>query len=147
MRLAFTAAYMSGAGGADDFVIPEEGLSFIDDAVSQVMDSADAILNRANEGADMAPTAQRLVSTVMRSYWMAFLSHGEDNEMLQWFYGATEHCSHCVTLAGQVHTRAAWREFMNSSGLFPRSANLECTGLHCQCGLQPTSLEESGNFV
>lgn len=148
MSAAFDNAYLSGAGGDISVSdIPSEGISLLAEMNDGVAGSAETIVSRYNNGTDMEATAIKLTSTVMRVYWFAYLRHGEDSQLLEWFYGATEHCIHCETLAGQVHTRAQWREFMDSSGIFPRSANLECTGLFCQCGLQPTTAPENGGFV
>ena len=149
MELAFVSAYMAGANGfvETESDIPSHGRNFINDEVDLMASSADKIAKRASNGNDMKATALKLTSTIMRVYWFAALHHGIEDEKLVWFYGATEHCSHCQTLSGQVHTRSDWQDFFNTSGLFPRSANLECSGLYCQCGLYPTDEPEKGNFV
>jgi hypothetical protein len=88
----------------------------------------------------MTPTIDRVIAAVRRTFWWGFLQAGENEEYLRWEYGETEHCSDCLRLHGQVHTRAEWRE----SGWRPQGLNLFCTGRHCQCELVPAGFEGPG---
>lgn len=59
---------------------------------------------------------------------------GED-EKLEWVMGPTkEHCSDCLRANGKVYRASVWA----STGLQPRSRDLECRGYKCLCELVPT---------
>lgn len=148
MSNSFIDAYLAGSNLESESEIPADGRDFLRAAQDQMENSAETIRQRAEQGGPMDPTARRLTGTIMAVFWFAFLRHGDADEMLEWQYGATEHCADCQALNGQVHSRESWHEFMVSSSKFPRSVALECYGINCQCSLTPVEdQEERGNFV
>jgi hypothetical protein len=54
---------------------------------------------------------------------------------LEWVYGPTEHCADCLRLNGRVYRASIWIK----NNLLPKSWQLECHGIHCQCELKPTT--------
>lgn len=54
---------------------------------------------------------------------------------LEWQYGDTVHCYDCLRLNGRVYRASIWVKY----GLLPKSWNLECHGIHCQCKLVSTN--------
>lgn len=60
----------------------------------------------------------------------------------RWQVGATEHCTDCQRLSGQVHSASAWL----SSGWIPRGGNLSCHGFRCQCLLVDATGPSNGGF-
>lgn len=67
------------------------------------------------------------------------------DELLEWVYGATQHCEDCSRLNGQVHRQSEWR----NSGWRPQGNNLACNGFHCQCRYKPVpaGTPTSGTFA
>ena len=76
--------------------------------------------------------------------WQMGLLMGRDNEMLEWFLGATEkHCATCGNAAGQIHRAKEWER----SGIVPRADVLECHGFRCDCDLRPSQEKARGNLT
>jgi len=51
----------------------------------------------------------------------------------RWQYGDTRHCSSCLDLNGRVYRGKVWANYIQ-----PRSSQLACFGIHCQCQLIET---------
>jgi len=60
----------------------------------------------------------------------------------KWTFGATEHCSDCNRLDGQIHRASAWR----SSGWRPQGRSLECKGYNCKCLMVRSAGPSRGSF-
>ena len=56
--------------------------------------------------------------------------------LFTWVLGATEdHCSDCLSYAGQSRTGADWQKIYAQTGHRPQSPSLECGGWQCDCDL------------
>lgn len=64
------------------------------------------------------------------------------NQMLEWVVGETDHCETCLTANGQVHTARKWKK----KGLNPGQGNLYCTGINCECDFKPVKGKEKGDI-
>ena len=60
------------------------------------------------------------------------------DKLFMWRRGNTiDGCNTCVTLDGIVATAADWRA-LQDRGIYPKSAELDCHGDHCDCGVYET---------
>lgn len=73
----------------------------------------------------------------------AKLATGEDNQLLEWVYGDTQHCDTCAALNGAVLTAKEWLESDYHPQQPPNEA-LECGGWKCKCKLQKTKKKRTG---
>ncbi len=55
----------------------------------------------------------------------------QNDPILQWVYGDTEHCGDCLKLNDKKKRASTWRRY----GIRPQSPDLECHGYNCQCQL------------
>lgn len=135
-RLALGALYEGGD-------VPDEYMQYINDEIT-LMNAAE-LIGRRESGVDMSATKGRVAAAIERVFWIIWLLVGlEDGELYIWLYGDTvDHCEDCARLENQVHTRADWARYASSTGLYPRSTGLACTGRFCDCGLYPTSKPET----
>jgi len=54
-----------------------------------------------------------------------------------WVHGPTkEPCRDCTGYTGKVYRMSVWRKY----GALPKSWELSCHGIHCECHLDPTNL-------
>lgn len=154
-RNAIIAAYLLGAG-----VDTYDDLSLDDrEAIEKSVDihekSAESLADDISAGVynpEQNPNAVQSKDSRLALWLLALsgvfavsqLSGGEDDDLVGWQYGPTDHCEDCVRLNGQVHTRKAWRE----SGWHPRAFHLACHGYWCQCRwtFGHTADEETGGF-
>lgn len=73
----------------------------------------------------------------------AKIETGEDNQLMEWMYGDTQHCDTCAKLNGAVLTVKEWRESDYHPQQPPNEA-LECGGWRCKCKLQKTKKKRTG---
>lgn len=103
---------------------------------------APAVLGGAEGGISRAYRRVQLWVNSAASVFFLGETYRPNNPWLRWTLGPTEHCSTCLRLSGQVHTASEWR----ASGWYPRSSELECTGLHCQCHWADVGGPSNGAF-
>jgi hypothetical protein len=66
---------------------------------------------------------------------LAQVTIGSDIKM-RWDFGDTiEHCDDCAQYVGKVFYRSQWDE----AGAIPKSPELACHGIQCDCRLTPTT--------
>ena len=72
-------------------------------------------------------------SATLDSIYVTGKMFAQQNKMVTWRYGETEHCDTCASLNGKRH-KAKW---FISRDYIPRKpgANLDCGGYRCQCSL------------
>lgn len=135
------AALLASLGLVAESALNDEQNALLDGEYALLDSSIADIVNRVGR-LDMQPTIDRVIAAVKRVYWWGFLRFGGNDDWFRWEYGATEHCSDCLRLHGQVHTREEWR----LSGLTPQGLDLACTGRHCQCGFVADDGPGKGDF-
>lgn len=99
---------------------------------------ADFIESHSKDNGGKLSTCQqrieRWVAAYSRILQLAAAMAGKDKPM-EWVYGDTVHCSDCLRLNGRVYRASVWVDH----GLLPKSWDLECHGIHCQCELRATT--------
>lgn len=134
------------ATGKRESDLTRDDLSLLDEFYEQARDSIAKIIARTGRNVSMGPTITRIISFVLRIYYIGLLGYGDDEDKFIWEYGDTEHCNDCLSLNEQVHTRREWYDFFLRTGKFPRSSALECKGHHCACNLNPTQRPVTGDL-
>lgn len=135
METAMVVLALLALGLANRSDIPSEQYAVIRRELSFVSDSAATIISRSVGGTDMGPTADRMASQLWRTYWDLWVHSGVNDGEYSWTLGATEkHCSNCLGYS-QMGARpmSFWKELADSTGHYPRSSALECTGTNCDC--------------
>lgn len=107
--------------------------------ISHLGGFADAIQtnSKANEGA-LQPLlnradawAQSYNRIVSRANVMACA-----DQKLRWEYGDTiDHCDDCAQYEGRVYRGSVW----DAAGVYPKSHDLQCFGIWCDCKQVPTT--------
>lgn len=71
---------------------------------------------------------------------------GGYNDLLMWVYQeGKDHCNQCRELHGTILNRKQWLDFA-ILGIYPRSWELECKGLHCGCQLVLVVEDAEGRY-
>lgn len=140
--------YLEGMrdGGVDD---PAANLTddderrifaFINDQLDHVTKFAsDTAATRAVEPLSARAAAQRAINERVKLWGEAMANHGAAGEasarrnvMAWWVLGDTDHCDDCLRYSGYKPHRLSW--WLKRD--LPRSSNLACHGVNCQCTLQ-----------
>lgn len=71
---------------------------------------------------------------------------GGYDDLLMWVYQeGKDHCGQCKELNGTILNRKQWLDFA-ILGIYPRSWELECKGLHCGCELKLVVQDADGRY-
>lgn len=129
------AAFIAGAGYVEVDDLTKEDRVKLDEFFITHVDQMPVIMRRWRKGMDMTPTARRIAGFINGAYNFARMSVGlEDERQYQWQLGDTvEHCSDCAEQADAGPQNGSYFKKLAEAGIFPGSAALQCTGLHCQC--------------
>jgi hypothetical protein len=123
-------AYLEGIGKSEDDLTAAE-MAEIKESQDAFVNQVDKMLDRKANGNDMRATTHRLTNQAAALFWLGFVKGEDTGEKYTWILGTTkEHCSDCLSSAGQTKTRAEW-----GKGPLPQSGALECTGRYCLCYL------------
>ena len=128
-----TRAWLVNSGAMS---LGSEGQSEVDRELDLFDESAAVILARRSKGTDMGPTVERMLAQVSRVYWSGYVAAKMGVEALYtWALGATEkHCGDCLSYSQMgPQTGEFWKALRDSTGHFPQSSALTCTGIYCDC--------------
>lgn len=126
-------SYLEGIDKSEDDLTAKERKDLAD-AQEAFEDQLDTIMERHARGTDMDPTILRLTHQAAGLFWKGFTKADDQETKLTWVLGLTQKsCTDCSGAAGQTKTKAEWA----SSGILPQSGSLECSGINCQCSLDP----------
>ncbi len=119
----------------------------INTEISYISGFADAIAaNSKANGGDLAPLLDRAelwargydrVTELAKTIIASDVKH-------VWIYGDTiDHCPDCSQYVGKVYYMSQWVE----AGAVPKSPDLACTGIQCDCRLEPTTQRKTRGAV
>lgn len=126
-----------GSGYETSEYISGEDREWLDEMYKMTVASTAGIIARASSGADMEATAIKLSNHAKGAYsYSIIVNGGEDEEMMKWELGETEHCGDCFAYAAMgAQPRSYWTMIATERNHYPQSPHLECKGLHCQCNM------------
>ena len=130
---------MLGSGYENESELTADDKKKLEEIYQLTISSASGMVDRHGRDMDMQPTIDRIANHVYGIFFFALAANGMDDEdKYIWTMGDTEHCSDCLEQAGMGEMPGSYWAEMALAGIYPRSPNLYCTGLHCGCALEGT---------
>jgi len=130
--------FMLGSGYEEEEELTGEDREWLDEMFRLTFAAVPGIVNRANDGVDIGPTAERVTNHSLGAYEYALMVNGASgDEILEWEMGPTEHCGDCYSYAALGPRPAGeWEVIARERNHYPQSPDLQCKGLHCQCRMR-----------
>jgi len=111
----------------------------VNSELDHLRDFALAIIEaRPNEKIDdMLNRGEMWANQYTKVVGIARVATANAGKRFKWIVGDTEHCETCLTLKDVVAKKEDW-EALRARGIYPKSWELKCHGVHCQCDIVPT---------
>ena len=129
--------YLLGGGYEDESELTNEDKKKLEETYQLVLSTTAGMVDRHARDVDMQATIERIYNYVYGVFFYSLSANNlSDTVLYSWLLGDTDHCVDCLEQATKGAMPGTHWKQMADLGIYPRSPQLFCTGLHCQCELQ-----------